>query len=156
MNIYCQNVLHQIEIAVLSIMGMMDTLTDKDLTKRPTSSRHSVGELLSHISLICGADALIAAGAGQQEMEEFYSSKTLNSLDDIKDELLHHFSSLKEGVGAMTDEMLTEETTSYWGVTYTRFEWLVEIVAHLYHHRGQLHAMLVHCIDRDPQVQLFE
>ncbi|MDX8367074.1 hypothetical protein SLH52_17980 [Cytobacillus sp. IB215665] len=47
-------------------------------------------------------------------------------------------------------------TTSYWGVTYTRFDWLLEIVAHLYHHRGQLHATLVHYYKQDPNILLFE
>ena len=156
MNVYCQSTLHQMEVAITSIIGMMDTLTDEDLTKRPTPSKHSIGELLSHIALICKADDLIAGGAGQEEMTAFYSSKPLKSLVDIRKELLHNFHSLKEGTAALTEDMLMEEMTSYWGVTYTRFEWLVEIVAHLYHHRGQLHAMLVHCIDRDPQVRLFE
>ncbi|WP_201716051.1 DinB family protein [Rossellomorea arthrocnemi] len=156
MNVYCQKTLHQIEVAVNSIIEIMDELTDEDLTRRPTPQKHSIGELISHIALICRADYLIAEGAGQEDMNEFYSSHTFRTLGEMRKELLHHFHFLKEQVAAWTDDMLIEETTSYWGVTYARFEWLVEIAVHLYHHRGQLHAMLVHCLDREPGVSMFE
>ncbi|MCR8849758.1 DinB family protein [Rossellomorea sp. SC111] len=156
MNVYCQSTLHQIEVAVESIIEIMGQLKEEDLTKRPTSSKHSIGELLSHISLICKADDLIAGGAGQEEMASFYSSKSMRTLAVMRNELRQNFHYLKERVSALTEERLIEETTSYWGVTYTRFEWLVEVTAHLYHHRGQLHAMLVHCYDIDPQVPMFE
>lgn len=45
---------------------------------------------------------------------------------------------------------------SYWEVTYSRYEWLLEIVAHIYHHRGQLHAILVHSYGLDLKGSLFE
>ncbi|MEI2666185.1 DinB family protein [Rossellomorea sp. LJF3] len=156
MNVYCRSTLHQIEVAVKSIIEMVEELKEEDLLMRPTPSKHSIGELLSHISLICMADDLIAGGASQEEMDSFYYSKSMDTLDEIRKELRENFHYLKERVAAWTEAMLMEETTSYWGVTYTRFEWLVEIAAHLYHHRGQLHSMLVHCYAKDPQVPMFE
>lgn len=156
MNSYCQSTLHQMEVAVTSIIEIMDCLTDEDLTIRPTPSKHSIGELISHISLICRADYLIAGGACQEEMDAYYEGKTIQNLREMREELTYNFNSLREEVSGLSEDMLTVETTSHWGVTYTTFEWLVEIVAHLYHHRGQLHAMLVHCCDRDLGVMLFE
>ncbi|MFI8685112.1 DinB family protein [Rossellomorea sp. NPDC077527] len=156
MNVYCQGTLHQMEVALTSILEIMDGLTEEDLQSRPTPSKHSIGELISHISLILRADFLISEGAGQKEMSDFYSCQSLTTLGEMKQELQRNFHYLKEQVAVLTDDMLTEEITSYWGVTYTRFEWLVEIVAHLYHHRGQLHAMLVHCCEHEPHVSLFE
>ncbi|WP_234007866.1 hypothetical protein [Lysinibacillus sp. FJAT-14745] len=55
-----------------------------------------------------------------------------------------------------TEVDLQDKLTSHWGVTYSRYEWLLEILAHVYHHRGQLHAMLVHCCGIDQKVPLFE
>ncbi|CAN7493896.1 DinB family protein [Rossellomorea sp. LjRoot5] len=156
MNIYCRSTLHQIEVAVESIIKIMDGLKEEDLIKRPTPSKHSIGELLSHISLICRADDLIAGGASQEEMDSFYGSKSMHTLAEMRKELQHNFHYLKERVAVWTEEMLLEETSSYWGVTYPRFEWLVEVAAHLYHHRGQLHSMLVHCYGKDPQIPMFE
>ncbi|KPL58691.1 DinB family protein [Rossellomorea vietnamensis] len=156
MNVFCRSTLHQIEVAIESIIGIMDGLKEEDLIMRPTPSKHSIGELLSHISLICMADDLIAGGASQEEMDSFYRSKSMHTLDDMRVELREDFHYLKKQVAAWTEDMLVEETTAYWGVTYTRFEWLVEVAAHLYHHRGQLHAMLVHCYDQDPQIPMFE
>ncbi|WP_193767096.1 hypothetical protein [Lysinibacillus parviboronicapiens] len=31
-----------------------------------------------------------------------------------------------------TEVELQEEVTSFWGVTYSRYEWLLEIAAHIY------------------------
>ncbi|MCC5801094.1 DinB family protein [Rossellomorea vietnamensis] len=156
MNVYCRSTLHQIEVAVESIIKIMDALKEEDLILRPTPSKHSIGELLSHLSLIFMADDLIAGEASREEMDSFYRSKSIHTLDDMRVELQENFHYLKKQVAEWTEDMLVEETTAYWGVTYTRFEWLVEIAAHLYHHRGQLHCMLVHCYDKDPGVPLFE
>ena len=72
---YCRSVLHQIEVAITSTMKIMEGLTEEDLDRRPSPSKHSIGELLSHMALICRADSLIAGGAGQEEMDAFYSRK---------------------------------------------------------------------------------
>lgn len=41
---------------------------------------------------------------------------------------IHQF--LEDKFMNFTDFELQEEITSYWGVTYSRYEWLLEIVAH--------------------------
>ena len=46
-----------------------------------------------------------------------------------------NFHSLKNNYMKLSDTELLSRTTSYWGVTYTRYEWLLEILAHVYHHR---------------------
>ncbi|MBD8842007.1 MULTISPECIES: hypothetical protein [Paenibacillus] len=55
-----------------------------------------------------------------------------------------------------TEDELLREKTVFWGGVHSRFEWLLDTQAHFYHHRGQLHAMLVHVLKREPNVQLFE
>ena len=156
MNPYCQSALHQIKIAVSTIIEMIDKLEESDLPKRPTPNKHSIGELLEHIALICKADALIAEGASQEEMSAFYSSVVYENLDEIKVALQANYQLLEDKFMEFTEGELQQEITSFWGVTYTRFEWLLEIIAHIYHHRGQLHAMLVHCYRKDPEISLFE
>lgn len=152
----CELILHQIEVAVKSVIKIVDTLEEADLQKRPTANKHSVGELLEHIAVICKADWLISNEATEEEMEVFYAKVSYQTLDAIKEGLLTNFDLLKMNYRNLSKEELQSETTSHWGVVYTRYEWLVEIVAHIYHHRGQLHAMLVHCYDMDPAVSLFE
>ena len=155
-NTHCQSALNQIKIAVLSIVEMIDKLDENDLQKRPTPNKHSIGELLEHIALICKADSLISDGASQEEMTAFYSNISYENLNEIKVGLHTNYQLLEEKFMKFTEYELQKETTSFWGVTYTRFEWLLEIVAHIYHHRGQLHSMLVHCCEKDPKVPLFE
>ncbi|MXQ49988.1 DinB family protein [Salinicoccus hispanicus] len=151
-----QSVLNQIKIGVDTLIEIIDTLEESDLQKRPTEGKFSIGEMLEHIALICEADWRISNSATYQEMEEFYRSFSLTSLAAIKEELLHNYDSLEKNYLNLSEEQLLEKTSAYWGVTYTRYEWLLEILTHIFHHRGQLHAMLVHYYAKDPNLMLFE
>ncbi|KQL18208.1 DinB family protein [Cytobacillus solani] len=156
MSTYCKSALNQIKIALKATAEIIDKLEEADLQKRPSLNKRSIGELLEHIAIICKADLLISNGATQEEMKEFYSSVLFKNIKDIKDALVVNYKCLKECYMKFTEAELQESITSYWEVTYTRFEWLLEILAHVYHHRGQLHSMLVHCYGKDPNILLFE
>ncbi|MCM3387855.1 DinB family protein [Ureibacillus chungkukjangi] len=151
-----KSILHQIEIAVNTIVQMIEKLEDVDLQKRPTPNKQSIGELLTHLAVICEADWRNSNEATESQMTAFYSENAYTTLQSIKDVLLTSFQALKDNYSGLSDEELIEQTTAYWGITYTRYEWLLEIMAHIYHHRGQLHAMLVHCYSKDPKIMMFE
>ncbi|MGM0852851.1 MAG: DinB family protein [Bacillota bacterium] len=155
MNPYCKTALHQIQICIETLVKMINQLEEKDLHERPAPDKLSVGELLEHIALICEADWRISNEASQDDMEAFYSSFSYKDLQSISEGLLEHFESLCSNYKNLSEKALLAETTSHWGVTYTRYEWLLEIVAHIYHHRGQLHSMLVHG-GKDPELLMFE
>ncbi|MGM0840037.1 MAG: DinB family protein [Bacillota bacterium] len=155
MNPYCKSALHQIQVCIETLVKMIDQLEEKDLLERPDPGKHSVGELLEHIALICEADWRISNEASQENMEVFYLSVSYQNLTSIREGLLDHFKSLCSNYMNLSEKALLTETTAHWGVTYTRYEWLIQIVAHLYHHRGQLHSMLVHC-GKDPGILMFE
>jgi uncharacterized damage-inducible protein DinB len=154
-NPYCKSALHQIQVCIETLVKMVNQLEEKDLHARPAPDKHSVGELLEHIALICEADWRISNEASQDDMEAFYSSVSYKDLQSIREALPEHFESLCSNYMNLSEKALLTETTSHWGVTYTRYEWLLQIVAHMYHHRGQLHTMLVHC-GRDPGLLMFE
>jgi uncharacterized damage-inducible protein DinB len=135
---------------------MMDTLEEDDLKVRPTRDKHSIGELLAHIAVICRADLLISTGATKEEMQDFYSAVSLNTRTEIKAAMLENYHSLEDHYITLNETEILQPFPSYWGTIYTKFEWLLEILAHVYHHRGQLHAMLVHSMGKDPNVVLFE
>lgn len=151
----CTSILDQIELAINTTIEMVNTLDEADLLKRPTPGKHSLGELLEHIAIICEADWLISMGASEQEMTIFYEETSYNTLDKIKEGLTANFNSLKNNYTQLSNDELNKKTISHWGATYTRYEWLIEILAHVYHHRGQLHAILVHCYKEDPKILLF-
>lgn len=150
------SVLHQIEIAINTMREMIDMLEEEDLGIKPLSNKRSVGELLVHIADICEADWRIANGASKEEMEEYYSKRGRGDKESKKDALAFNFEALQERYLNFTEEELAQQVTAYWGVAYTRYEWLLEILAHLYHHRGQLHAMILYCCEKECPVQLFE
>ena len=156
MSTYCKSALNQIKIALTKTIEIMEKLGESDLLKRPSSNKHSIGELLEHIATICRADLLIANGATQYEMNQFYSLVEYRGINEIKNGILNNFEILEESYLKYSEIELQQEITSYWGVSYSRYEWLLEILAHVYHHRGQLHAILVHCYNKDPKILLFE
>ncbi|RIU96587.1 DinB family protein [Oceanobacillus picturae] len=153
---HCESVLNQIKVAVNTVLEIIDQLEEEDLKKRPTPNKHSVGELLEHLTVICEADWRISNEASEEEMRNFYSGVSYKNLNAIRKGLRKNFRALESNYMKLSEEELLSKSPSYWGVTYTRYEWLLEILAHVYHHRGQLHAMLVHCYDKDPRILMFE
>ncbi|WP_397332120.1 DinB family protein [Paenibacillus sp. JSM ZJ436] len=132
-------------------------LSEEDLNFRPTEGKWSMGELLSHMSVICKADFLIGAGASEEEMDQFYEEAEPEvNRKAITEALLHNYAYLKEGIAKLSEEELLQERTSYFGVVHSRYEWLLDTQAHLFHHRGQLHSMIVHNLKLEPNVPLFE
>ncbi|MCP3031796.1 DinB family protein [Halobacillus sp. A1] len=156
MNKYCDSAFHQLEIVIASLSEILGQLKDEDLDFRPTKGKFSIGELLEHLATIPAADGRVAEGAAESDIQAFYESISLKTTEEISATLYEHFAQLKFQYESYTEEHLFTEITSWWDVTYTRFEWLLEIIAHMYHHRGQLHAMLVHTYEKDPEIMLFE
>lgn len=153
---FCNNALNQIKIVLDTVTAITHQLDEGDLKFRPTENKHSVGELLEHIALICLADLQIAKGLTKKEMDEFYSKHSYQTIPEIEAAILENYEILKEAYLGYSEDELNQPVTSYWGLVYSRFEWLLEILAHLCHHRGQLHAVLVHCLHKDPGIPLFE
>ncbi|MBT2582802.1 DinB family protein [Planococcus sp. ISL-109] len=156
MNSYCTQVFHQLEIAVNSTAELISSIEESEWDARPTDGKFSVGELIGHIALICEADRRIADGSSESEMSAFYLASTPDTLEQAKTELFESFERLQAFYLLLNEQQLHELCTSYWGVTYSRYEWLLETLVHVIHHRGQLHAMLVHCLGKQPDVVLFE
>ncbi|WP_108670082.1 DinB family protein [Peribacillus acanthi] len=157
MNVYCKGVFKEMDLAINSIIKLIDTLNEGDLNIRPTEGKWSIGELLSHISVLCKADFLIGAGASEEEMDHFYEeAEPEANRKAITDSLIYNYSYLKKGIGSLKEEELLQETTSFFGVVHSRYEWLLDTQAHLFHHRGQLHSLIVHILKLEPNVQLFE
>lgn len=153
---FSKNALNQIKIVLDTVTAITSQLEDADLLFRATDNKHSVGELLEHIAMICLADLQIAQGLTKEEMDEFYSRHSYKTIPEIQVAILQNYEILKEAYLGYSLEELNQTVTAYWGVSYSRFEWLLEILAHLCHHRGQLHAVLVHCLHKDPGIPLFE
>jgi uncharacterized damage-inducible protein DinB len=157
MNVYCKGIFKEMDLAVNSIIELIETLSDEDLNIRPTEGKWSIGELLSHISVLCKADYLIGAGGSEEELDRFYEeAEPEANRKAIADALIINYTYLKNGIAGLLEEELLQETTSFFGVVHSRYEWLLDTQAHLFHHRGQLHSMIVHVLKQEPNVQLFE
>ncbi len=151
----CSRIFHHLEWLSGTVIQMVSNLTTCDFGYRPDPDKRSIGELLSHIALICEADARISDEASEKEMADYYQSAEVNSPEEILSALRNNLKGLKQRYDRYTETDLNVTTTSWWGTTDTRLGWLVQILTHMAHHRGQLHSMLVR-MGKEPGIQLFE
>ncbi|WP_046226592.1 DinB family protein [Paenibacillus dauci] len=157
MNTYCKSVFEQMDMAIQSMVELIRVLDEQDLQLRPTPGKMSIGELIAHIAVLCKADFLIGAGGTEEEIDLFYEqAEPSMQTAALEQALMDNYDFLRQGIAALSDEQLMQQTTAFWGGVHTRFEWLLDTQAHLYHHRGQLHAMMVHVMKIEPGVRLFE
>ncbi|WP_369899958.1 DinB family protein [Bacillus manliponensis] len=147
--------LHQLEVGVKSMIQIMQRVSYEELQLQPLHNKRSLFDICTHMALIPHADLLIANGASKEELDRFYNRYTFSTTQDIQKTLLENFHFLRETFQSYSITELKEIKQSYWGVSYTRFEWLLQIVAHFYHHRAQLHTLLTEHI-RDLHIPLFE
>ncbi|MGG0176039.1 DinB family protein [Gottfriedia acidiceleris] len=140
---YIENVIHQLSLCVKSVLEMIDLINEEDLTFRPVKDKKSMGELVQHLCELIGADMEIMSGASQEIMVKYYTGVECKSLVEMKSLLQKNFHELKEFYFNLKEKDLVEKTTSYWGLQYSKFEWLLEILVHFTHHRAQLHMLLV-------------
>lgn len=134
--------LSQLKLAFDSLIAVCDRLEEKDWERVPYTGSRSMREQMAHLALIAEADMRIAEEASQAEMTAFYAAHPLSDPADIKAALEAGYTRLYETYTALSPEALAEKRTAYWGVTYSRYGWLVEIYGHIYHHRGQLYTQL--------------
>ena len=152
---YVAAAFHQLEVAVASLSQMFACMEESLLAERPFEKKRSIRELASHISIVMQADLEIMNGSSAEEMDQFYRLKEENTLEGMQKALSEGVERLTAVYRSFSEKELAEPMASYWGVSYTRYEWLLEIVAHLYHHRAQLHVMLT-AMDVEMDVPLFE
>ncbi|SCM94148.1 Uncharacterized protein BWINRASL_01925 [Bacillus mycoides] len=152
---FVQSALHQLQVAVDTSIQMLNQYNEDDLKIQPIHSKRSVFEMCAHLSLICHADLLILNGITEKELHTFYIEHTPETIAHIQQTMIEGYNLLSKTFLSYSQVELAEVMTAYWGISYSRFEWLLEIVAHFYHHRGQIHILLVEHM-KDPRIPLFE
>lgn len=140
---YRKEVLHQLSVAIESSINMLEQAPDDLLDWKPAENKRSVRELFVHLALLCKADYFIMEGHSQKYMKEFYLQAQPHTKQEIKECMSDSFHFLSEVSAKFTETELNEQKASYWGTVYSRFEWLLQILSHFYHHRAQIHSFLV-------------
>ncbi|PLS17985.1 damage-inducible protein DinB [Bacillus sp. M6-12] len=155
MDIYLKSVFNQLEVANRTIISMIDLLRDDVLDIEICGNKRTFRQLLSHMAVIYKADWLIMNGASQEEMDKFYAANQPMDKDKLKEALLINFDYLTSKVKSQRQDDLDTVIASWWGAACPKYEWLLQIISHMYHHRAQLHTALVQK-GLDPKIQLFE
>ncbi|MED2914875.1 hypothetical protein CON42_09580 [Bacillus thuringiensis] len=152
---FVQSALHQLKVAIDTSIYMLNQYSENDLKIQPIHSKRSLFELCTHLSLICHADLLILNGIPEKELHTFYIEHTPVTVAQMQQTMIEGYNLLSKTFLSYSQIELAEVMTAYWGISYSRFEWLLEIVAHFYHHRGQIHLLLCEYM-KDPRISLFE
>ncbi|EJS01872.1 DinB family protein [Bacillus mycoides] len=152
---FVPSALNQVKIAIDTSIQILNQYTESDLKIKPIESKRSLFEMRTHLSLIFHADLLILNGITEKDLHTFYIEQTPETITQIQQTMIQGYDLLSKTFLSYSNEELAEIMTAYWGISYSRFEWLLEIVAHFYHHRGQIHILLCEHI-KDPYIPLFE
>ncbi|MBT2579932.1 DinB family protein [Bacillus sp. ISL-8] len=152
---FVPSALNQVKIAIDTSIQILNQYTESDLKIQTIESKRSLFEMCTHLSLICHADLLILNGITEKDLHTFYIEQTPETITQMQQTMIQGYDLLSKTFLSYSNEELAEIMTAYWGISYSRFEWLLEIVAHFYHHRGQIHVLLVEHI-KDPCIPLFE
>lgn len=139
---YVKELLHQLSFAVDSSLVMLEQTPDELLEWKPDENKRTIREMFAHLAILCKADYYIMSGYSQQEMIEFYFQANPVSKQEIRLYMTDSLAFLSDKALHFTESQLSERQASYWGTVYTRHGWLLEILSHFYHHRGQIHAFL--------------
>ncbi|PET26470.1 DinB family protein [Bacillus cereus] len=152
---FVQSALHQLKVAIDTSIYMLNQYSENDLKIQPIHSKRSLFEMCAHLSLICHADLLILNGISENELHTFYIEHTPVTVAHMQQTMIEGYNLLSKTFLSYSQIELAKVMTAYWGISYSRFEWLLEIVAHFYHHRGQIHILLCEHM-KDPRIPLFE
>ncbi|MBK5487550.1 DinB family protein [Bacillus sp. TH17] len=152
---FVPSALNQVKIAIDTSIQILNQYTESDLKIKPIESKRALFEMCTHLSLICHADLLILNGITEKDLHTFYIEQTPETITQIQQTMIQGYDLLSKTFLSYSNEELAEIMTAYWGISYSRFEWLLEIVAHFYHHRGQIHILLCEHI-KDPNISLFQ
>ncbi|KAB2452170.1 DinB family protein [Bacillus sp. CH126_4D] len=152
---FVQSALHQLQVAVDTSIQMLNQYKEEELKMQPIHSKRSLFEMCTHLSLICHADLLILNGITEKQLYTFYKERRPETITQMQLTMIQGYDLLSKTFLSYSNEQLAEIKTAYWVISYSRFEWLLEIVAHFYHHRGQIHIILCEHT-KDPHIPLFE
>ncbi|MDM5427452.1 DinB family protein [Bacillus sp. SIMBA_074] len=152
---FVPSALNQVKIAIDTSIQILNQYTESDLKIKSIESKRSLFEMCTHLSLICHADLLILNGITEKDLHTFYIEQTPETITQIQQTMIQGYDLLSKTFLSYSNEELAEIMTAYWGISYSRFEWLLEIVAHFYHHRGQIHILLCEHV-KDPNIPLFQ
>ncbi|EJS12706.1 hypothetical protein IKS_03703 [Bacillus cereus VDM062] len=152
---FVPSALNQVKIAIDTSIQILNPYTESDLKIKSIESKRALFEMCTHLSLICHADLLILNGITEKDLHTFYIEQTPETITQIQQTMIQGYDLLSKTFLSYSNEELAEIMTAYWGISYSRFEWLLEIVAHFYHHRGQIHILLCEHV-KDPNIPLFQ
>ncbi|MDH4617345.1 DinB family protein [Brevibacillus sp. AY1] len=125
--------------------GLIRKISAEDWTYQPRENMRSLLELVQHLVAIPAVDLLILQEKNQDEvriLEALFADD--NDPESLINRMTQDLDKLKAYMEALSDEdFLYKKTTPFYLPHGTeQAKWLIEIVTHAQHHRGQLFTYL--------------
>lgn len=135
----------ELELIVRTSSALMDKIKPEDLAYRPADNMRTLRELAEHLAAIPDVDLLILQEGTEEQvraLEAEFSKE--NGMQGLTERMRGGLARLRAYMDGLSDEAFLQRTTRpfYLEQASTQAKWLVEIVTHAQHHRGQLFTYL--------------
>ncbi|EIT86436.1 hypothetical protein A374_05721 [Fictibacillus macauensis ZFHKF-1] len=140
--VFIEAMISQLQEITTSLLTIIDQLHDHHFSLSLGHEKRNVHDLLAHLSVIGQADILIMNEASEAEMNHFYATHDPQTRTEIKQQLLLSLQVVTHEARSTPWSLWEVRSRSWWGHTRSKIEWMQQLIAHVYHHQGQLHALL--------------
>ncbi len=135
----------EMELIVRTSVNLLSKIKQEDLNFRPRENMRSLRELAEHLAAIPAVDLIILQQKTEDEvrtLEAVYAAE--EKVDALSARMQDGVKALRDYMDSLTDDEFLHLQTKpfYLDHPTAQAKWLVEIVTHLQHHRGQLFTYL--------------
>lgn len=135
----------ELELIVRTSCALMDKIKPEDLAYRPADNMRTLRELAEHLAAVPDVDLLILQEGTEEQvraLEAEFSKE--NGMQGLTERMRGGLARLRAYMDGLSDEAFLQRKTRpfYLEHASTQAKWLVEIVTHAQHHRGQLFTYL--------------
>jgi uncharacterized damage-inducible protein DinB len=135
--------LFQLKAVSQSVVSLFRRCPAHRLEYRPAPGVRTLQELGDHFAAMPLVDLAILQGNPRQVAEAIEESLHGTGPEEWVEIFERGVRAAGEYFeGLPEEEFETKETRAYYGTAHPQNVWLFELIAHIYHHRGQLYAYL--------------
>ncbi|ANS74756.1 damage-inducible protein DinB [Paenibacillus yonginensis] len=134
----------ELQLIVRTTTGLISKIKPEDLSFRPRENMRTVKELADHLAAIPAVDLLILQERPESDIRQLegqFAEAAPSALGPLMEQGLDE---LKRYMEALSEQDFWHKETKpfYMDHGSSQAKWLVEIVTHAQHHRGQLFTYL--------------
>jgi uncharacterized damage-inducible protein DinB len=134
----------ELELIVRTTTNLLAKVKPEDHEFRPQPNMRTLRELAEHLAAIPAVDLLILTEHSAEEVRVLENRFAETNFNRLGDTMAEELETLRQYIAALSeDDFLHKKTKPFYLEHGTaQAKWLIEIVTHTHHHRGQLFTYL--------------